>query len=520
MLNDKSRNFAFVNGLEAYLSKNRGKFASVLDLGSGTGLLGIAADLLGANKVTCCEFNSPLAELSKQIGESNETNIEVFPELSTALNIRPNEEKYDCLVTEIFDCALLGEDAIRSILDAHKRLLKQNAHVIPSRARMYCQAGFSKSTDMKMKMDFGGETCTQNFCVGSPFMSRVKPTNGSGHEPYEGERLADLKDFDDKLVTEKVLMTEVDFRSKSNLEKFVENPPLWKVEFKDLKFRANILIVTFELDIDDTITINNEIGNPGCWEQTAYALWKTFDVGESIEAEFLIECNGPILKNVKNDGRPPDVLVPGRQISLYHLREPHVNQILDSKSEFVIWVTSNVDMDIISKNFKKIFLVYPETKINEYNLAIENVIEKLHDKKVATFTTLPLALLQAPALSDEEIFSRIFFNFVDEFGMTNWLEIEKYISGYFTKGLQESEVQMISRTPLRIELFYQVVTSDWLEDRILLKDTNLPNDIEIANNLNSLQLMDYPFFNDFRPDIIQREYRNFIKCHKETSSVD
>ena len=79
MLNDKSRNFAFVNGLENYLSKNRGNFASVLDLGSGTGLLGIAADLLGANKVTCCEFNSPLAELSKQIGESNETNIEVFP---------------------------------------------------------------------------------------------------------------------------------------------------------------------------------------------------------------------------------------------------------------------------------------------------------------------------------------------------------------------------------------------------------------------------------------------------------
>lgn len=55
-----------------------------------------------------------------------------------------------------------------------------------------------------------------------------------------------------------------------------------------------------------------------------------------------------------------------------------------------------------------------------------------------------------------------------------------------------------------MRFFYQVVTSDWLEDRILLKDCNLPNDIEIANSLNSLQLMDYPFFNDFRPDIIQQ----------------
>ena len=504
MLNDKSRNFAFVNGLENYLSKNRGKFASVLDLGSGTGLLGIAADLLGANKVTCCEFNAPLAELSKQIGESNETNIEVFPELSTALKIRSNEERYDCLVTEIFDCALLGEDAIRSILDAHKRLLKPNAHVIPRKARMYCQAGYSKSTDLKMAKDFN--TPVTSFRVGSPFMSRVKPNNGSGHEPYEGERLADLKDFDADLVTEKIFMTEVDFRSEKKLETFVENPEIWKVEFKDLKFRVNILIVTFELDIDDTITINNEIGNPGCWEQTAYALWKTYDVGQSIEAEFLIECNGPILKSVKNDGRPPDALVPGRQIVLYHQREAHLEEIL--KSEFFIWVTPNLDIDVIAKNKKKIFLVYPETKIEEYNSVIEKVVSRTNDKRaLATFTTLPLALLQAPALSDEEIFSKIYFNFLDEFGMTNWLEIEKFISGYFSKGLQHSEAERIYKYPLRIGLYYQVVTSDWLEDRIILKDSNLPNDIEIANSLNSLQLMDYPYFNDFRPDIIQRTYK-------------
>ena len=92
--------------------------------------------------------------------------------------------------------------------------------------------------------------------------------------------------------------------------------------------------------------------------------------------------------------------------------------------------------------------------------------------------------------------------------MTNWLEIEKYISAFYTKGLQLSEAEMIYKYPLRIELYYQLVTSDWLEDRILLKDSNLPNDIEIANNLNSLQLMDYPYFNDFRPDIIQRTYES------------
>ena len=47
-----------------------------------------------------------------------------------------------------------------------------------------------------------------------------------------------------------------------------------------------------------------------------------------------------------------------------------------------------------------------------------------------------------------------------------------------------------------------LVKSEWIEDRILLKNKNIPNQIDIANNINSLQLMDYPIFSDYRSDII------------------
>ena len=56
--------------------------------------------------------------------------------MSTDLKI---ENKFDILVTEIFDCGLLGEDAVRSILDAKKRLLSKNAEIIPAKATIYCQ---------------------------------------------------------------------------------------------------------------------------------------------------------------------------------------------------------------------------------------------------------------------------------------------------------------------------------------------------------------------------------------------
>ena len=61
MVNDHSRNSAFIGALKNYLRRNIGS-VSTLDLGSGTGVLGIAADNFGSIKTTCCEFNSPLGK--------------------------------------------------------------------------------------------------------------------------------------------------------------------------------------------------------------------------------------------------------------------------------------------------------------------------------------------------------------------------------------------------------------------------------------------------------------------------
>ena len=76
MVNDATRNKAFVGALKRHLRAHIGQ-CSTLDLGSGTGLLGIAADNFGAIKTTCCEFNQPLGKST-----SIETNDESVFQLS------------------------------------------------------------------------------------------------------------------------------------------------------------------------------------------------------------------------------------------------------------------------------------------------------------------------------------------------------------------------------------------------------------------------------------------------------
>jgi len=66
-----------------------------------------------------------------------------FGNVITVVNKRSNEldmnEKADVLVTEIFDTELIGEGVLPTLRDAHRRLLKPNCKVIPSKADVKIQ---------------------------------------------------------------------------------------------------------------------------------------------------------------------------------------------------------------------------------------------------------------------------------------------------------------------------------------------------------------------------------------------
>ena len=135
MMNDNVRNDAYEKALKTAL-KNGGV---VLDIGSGSGLLSMMAARHGASKVTTCEEVSMVAEKAKIIIKRNgfSEKIDVINKLSTNLVIGADLERADILVTEIFDNGLLGEYAFVAIEHAKNHLLKPNAQLIPSGARVY-----------------------------------------------------------------------------------------------------------------------------------------------------------------------------------------------------------------------------------------------------------------------------------------------------------------------------------------------------------------------------------------------
>jgi type II protein arginine methyltransferase len=136
MLNDARRNGAFEAAIIAAIAAS-GPHARVLDIGTGSGLLSMMAARAGAEAITACEVVPVIADTARQIIADNgyADRIEVHTALSSALEVgRELDERADILVSEILSSDLLTERVIDTFEDAHARLLKPDAIIIPRAA--------------------------------------------------------------------------------------------------------------------------------------------------------------------------------------------------------------------------------------------------------------------------------------------------------------------------------------------------------------------------------------------------
>lgn len=136
MLNDVRRNDAFEAAIVAALAET-GPDARVLDIGTGSGLLSMMAARAGAQSVTACEMVPIIADMARQIIADNgySDRIKVHTAPSTELKVGEHlDERADILVSEILSSDLLTEHVIDTFEDAHARLLKPDAIVIPRAA--------------------------------------------------------------------------------------------------------------------------------------------------------------------------------------------------------------------------------------------------------------------------------------------------------------------------------------------------------------------------------------------------
>jgi type II protein arginine methyltransferase len=138
MMNDEQRNAAYEEAIAATVRPGD----LVLDIGTGSGLLALLAARAGAGAVITCEIEPLVAGVAEQIVAANgyEDTIKVVNLASTDLVAGVTmPARADVLVTEIFDCALLGEGVLPTLEHARRELLTPDARLIPGRGRLWGQ---------------------------------------------------------------------------------------------------------------------------------------------------------------------------------------------------------------------------------------------------------------------------------------------------------------------------------------------------------------------------------------------
>lgn len=131
MLNDRARTEAYLHAIREVVRPND----VVVELGTGTGVLAVAAAKAGARHVYAIEAGS-IGSVAQAVFEANELSdrITLVSGLSTHVSL---PERGDVLISEIIGNEPLHERVLESTRDAIKRLLKPEARFVPRTLRIY-----------------------------------------------------------------------------------------------------------------------------------------------------------------------------------------------------------------------------------------------------------------------------------------------------------------------------------------------------------------------------------------------
>ena len=130
MMNDDLRNKFYYSALKSAINNQ----SSILEIGTGSGLLSIMAANLNPREVNTCETNQLIADCAEEVIKENnlQNKINVIKKNSKDIKIGHDiTRKADILVSEILSSEFLGEGVFQSIEDAKNRLLTENAKLIP-----------------------------------------------------------------------------------------------------------------------------------------------------------------------------------------------------------------------------------------------------------------------------------------------------------------------------------------------------------------------------------------------------
>eukprot|EP00058_Branchiostoma_floridae_P026120 XP_002611610.1 hypothetical protein BRAFLDRAFT_117147 [Branchiostoma floridae] len=285
MLNDKARNTAFHQAIQRAVL---GGHDTVLDIGTGTGILSMFAVQCGARTVHACEMSRTMHQLASNVlvanGMQNSVNLQHIK--STDMTIPEHlPERVSLVVTETVDAGLLGEHILATLRHAWEHLLLpprsvvnhpesvRYGRVIPGSATVH--ACIVECPDIRRN-----HTVLQTSCCGVD-MSGLDITSqtaihtdtaeqtSSDAEPYSSEVLNRVRGGF-SCLTKPCQVFQIDFNDPQTFSP--ESLEHLRVLHLPVKHPGVVdaVVMWFDLHLDEETHLSTSPEQDTCWEQAIF----------------------------------------------------------------------------------------------------------------------------------------------------------------------------------------------------------------------------------------------------------
>lgn len=275
MLNDKARTARFLKALEEIVEPGD----VVVDIGTGTGVLAVGAARAGASRVYALEA-SLAAGLAKEVVRANgmDDRIEVIRGWSSDVQL---PEKADVFVSEVIGDDPLAERVLEVVLDARKRLLKNDARLIPSRLRLIVSMALVPAEEFRRLTVSSDRIAEWSELYGIDF-SPLLQARGEALE----KNLVRPQKCREWVAAEAEVLSDIDLGSLNELQ--VDARVVLKT---DRPVVVNAVIMQFDCALSDSIRLStrvDEVEEDNHWFVPVWLMPRSIDLsaGEGLEVAY------------------------------------------------------------------------------------------------------------------------------------------------------------------------------------------------------------------------------------------
>ncbi|XP_075204143.1 protein arginine N-methyltransferase 9 isoform X1 [Anomaloglossus baeobatrachus] len=282
MLNDVRRNRMYQKAIESAVQAG---CKTVLDIGTGTGILSMFAKSAGAPHVYACEVSKTMFDLACEVVSANhmEDEIKLLHMKSHDLQIPEHiPEKVSLVVTETVDAGLFGEGIVETLIHAWKNLLLEPkpkdanyggyGQVIPAGAVVYGMVVECPEIRRHHRVCVN-EVANVNIEEVVQFSSPIHCTHKSSdaNEPYATEKMSRVPGGYRALSPPFQALT-VDFNNLQDLESIASGKSCRISVLVQEQGRLDCFITWFVLHLDNEHSLSTGPSEETCWEQAVFPI--------------------------------------------------------------------------------------------------------------------------------------------------------------------------------------------------------------------------------------------------------